>query len=132
MVMNSTNLVLFYVKLPIALNEKDLFNHAGWETVPPLIAQLLANRDFSKVEQPLIQQCESYFVKLGDGAFLIEEDSCYPAILAMIRFCNESRLQYIVVPVSDAPASVPPNYPEPTAWLSARDKHPRLTAFLAK
>jgi hypothetical protein len=123
------NIVLFYVKLPIALNEKDFFKQPGWEQVLPLVEQLLPQKIFTNLDKPLAEHCAGRFIKLGEGAFLIEEDACYPAIIAMIKICNESSLQYIVAPLSDLSSSIPPNCQGWTEWLEGKGKCFRLTGF---
>lgn len=125
----SPRLVLFYVKLPLVLNNKDIFKQSDLTPYSESFEAIYSRVHFSKFDDTLTKHCGSNYIKLGEGAFLIEEDICYSAILSLVGFCNANRLQYVVAPISDAPVSLPPNYQDLTKWLGEKGKCFRLTGF---
>lgn len=122
---NTNRLVLFYVKLPFALN-------IDIDSLPPEAAVFFSKYNYDFLDKPLNEHCEGHFFKLGRGAYLLDENPCYPAIIQMMNLCNGQQLPHVILPLSDFPLSLSPPYqgsPELLKFLKEADKRFRLTGF---
>jgi len=122
---NTNRLVLFYVKLPFALN-------VAADSLAPEAAVFFTQYNFDFLDKPLNEFCKGHFFKLGQGAYLLDENACYPAIIQMMNLCNGQQLPHVIFPLSDSPLSMSPSYqgsPELLKFLKEADKRFRLTGF---
>src|SRR5437867_3868637 len=94
----SRNIVFVYVKLPVAINAREALNHP---TVSAALAEVdIISRD---LEQMFFQdKAQGHFVKIGEGAFLADEDAWYPQILSMMKWCDERKFSYAILPIGDS------------------------------
>ena len=80
--------------------------------------------------------CEGHFVKLADGVFLVKQDECYPAIIKVIDYCNQSRnvpgqptARLMISELSDSPTILSPEHQDAQALAQETGRQVRLTKF---
>lgn len=118
------SIVLIHVKLPVAVNERKLLNdpHVG-----AMFAEMDGfSRDFEKLffgDEP-----SGYFAKVAEGAYLADEDAWYPNIIAMMKWCDEKKFPYAIVPVGNYATTFSGDNQAVVSWLQAKEKRARLSS----
>ena|SRR6266498_1708737 len=123
----SQSIVFIYVKLPVAINERQALNHP---TVSVVLAEVdIISRD---LEQMFFQdKTQGQFVKIGEGAFLVDEDAWYPHILSMMKWCDERKFPYAIVSVGDSASTFSGENQDTVRWLADKGKRTRLSRFVS-
>ena len=118
-----SSIVFIYVKLPVVLNERRLLDH-------PSTASVFANSEiFSRDLEQLFfrDKNRGQFVKIGEGAFLVDEDAWYPNMLSMMKWCDENKFPYVMVPVGDSALTFSEENQDTVRWLAGKEKRSRIS-----
>jgi len=117
---NLKKLVFIFIKLNVLANK-----------IPPersrSAVELQQWNEIAEVIDRLLIGCEPHFVKIGQGAFIAEEDACYPSILKIIAHCQQHRFPCLIAPLDDSSLSVSLENQDLTKWLTQKGKSFRLT-----
>jgi len=83
------------------------------------------------------QGCDPrHFKKLNEGVYLVNQDTCYPAILRVIDYCGQSKnapgqpnARLMIAELSESPIILSPEYQDVHALVKEMGRQVRLTKF---
>ena len=67
------------------------------------------------------------FYRIGPGAFLVDEDACYPGVRDFMKLAEDHKLRHLLLPLADSSLSLSPDYQGLQEWLKLKGKSCRLT-----
>jgi len=89
---------------------------------------------FSELERQFAGCKPSEFIGLGNGTFLVDQDECYPSILKIIQYCNQTRdgrdgprLSLMIAELSEVAVTLSPQHEKVQSWLNQKGYCVRMT-----
>jgi len=96
--------------------------------------------DFLQHAEHQFQGCDPrHLVKLSDGVFLVNQDECYPALIKLIDYCNQSKdvpghpnARLMIAELSESPIVLSPQYQDAIKTMTEMGLRVRYTRFPAQ
>lgn len=118
------SIVYVHIKLPISVNDQELLES---RELPGLFKEM--NVYSSELESLFFNdESKGDFIKVAEGAFLVDEDAWYPNMLALMKWCEQKKCPYAMLPVGDSAATFSRDNDSIARWLYSKQKRARLTA----
>jgi hypothetical protein len=116
-------LLYIQVVFPAVVNSQDLLNHSQWSQL--FMECNIHCRDFERLF--FGDPSKGIFTKIGEGAFIVEEDAFYPNIMALMRWCDDKKFPYVIVPIGDSATTFSRGVESACDWLRTEGKRSRLS-----